>query len=43
VLAMKPITDLVRIGVPKVIAKSSADVFKGSRKPLREHWTSARG
>jgi eukaryotic-like serine/threonine-protein kinase len=30
------ITDLARIGLQKVIAKSSADVFKGTTKPLRD-------
>ena len=30
------ITDLARIGVEKVIAKPSADAFKGTRKPLRD-------
>ena len=30
------ITDLARIGVQKVIAKPSADAFKGTKKPLRE-------
>ena len=30
------ITDLARIGVGKVIAKPSADTFKGSKKPLSE-------
>jgi len=30
------ITDLARIGLQKVIAKSSADTFKGTTKPLRD-------
>ncbi|MCA1648979.1 MAG: protein kinase [Acidobacteria bacterium] len=30
------ITDLARIGLQKVVAKPSADVFKGSKKPLRD-------
>jgi serine/threonine-protein kinase len=30
------ITDLARIGLQKVIAKSSADAFKGTTKPLRD-------
>ena len=30
------ITDLARIGVQKVIAKPSADAFKGTKKPLRD-------
>ena len=30
------ITDLARIGLQKVIAKPSADVYKGTKKPLRE-------
>ena len=30
------ITDLARIGVQKVIAKTSADAFKGAKKPLRD-------
>ena len=30
------ITDLARIGVLKVIAKASADAYKGSKKPLRD-------
>ena len=30
------ITDLARIGLQKVIAKSSADSFKGTTKPLRD-------
>jgi TolB-like protein len=30
------ITDLARTGLQKVIAKTSADMFKGSNKPLRE-------
>ena len=30
------ITDLARIGLQKVIAKASADAFKGTKKPLRE-------
>ena len=30
------ITDLARIGLAKVIAKSSADAFKGTKKPLRD-------
>ncbi len=30
------ITDLARIGLQKVIAKPSADAFKGTKKPLRE-------
>lgn len=30
------ITDLSRIGLQKVIAKPSADAFKGSKKPLRD-------
>jgi serine/threonine protein kinase/TolB-like protein len=30
------ITDLARIGLQKVIAKPSADAFKGTRKPLRD-------
>ena len=30
------ITDLARIGLQKVIAKTSADMFKGSKKPLRD-------
>jgi serine/threonine protein kinase len=30
------ITDLARIGLQKVIAKPSADVFKGTKKPLRD-------
>ena len=30
------ITDLARIGVLKVIAKPSADAFKGTKKPLRD-------
>jgi len=30
------ITDLARMGLQKVIAKPSADMFKGSKKPLRD-------
>ena len=30
------ITDLARIGLQKVIAKPSADAFKGTKKPLRD-------
>jgi len=30
------ITDLARLGLNKVIAKPSADAFKGTKKPLRE-------
>jgi TolB-like protein len=30
------ITDLARIGLQKVIAKPSADTFKGTKKPLRD-------
>jgi serine/threonine protein kinase/tetratricopeptide (TPR) repeat protein len=30
------ITDLARIGLQKVIAKPSSDIFKGTKKPLRD-------